>query len=57
MVKGTGTTTINFEPVDAALPEGAVFIKYKSAFTTVSFIIVGIVVEIITNHATTDEEK
>lgn len=45
------------EPEDATLSEGAVFIKNKRAFTTVAFIIVGIVVEAITNHATIDMEK
>lgn len=57
MVKVTGTTINNLEPSDAALPEGAVDIKKKLAFTTVPFIIVGIVVEAITNHATMDEKN
>lgn len=53
----TGTAAVNFEPLDTRSSEGAVFIKNKVALTPVAFIIVGIVVEAITNHATIDVEK
>lgn len=53
----TGTTSNNLEPVDACSSEGSLLINKFSALTSVTFIIVGIVVEAITNHATIDEEK